>query len=409
MRSLKLLTPVFLEDISEPFTTPLKFLESSVTSTLTTQDTVFSSPRKHLDDLWLRKDYVDSKSPKNPVCYFGCTDQEADCETGYGQVHKIQSGMVIPNLMHVLLDNSSTIANRFSSKAGFSSAMADWGRYFGFNETLRGFVIDPDHPHFSVFRKNPQVFSDNSFTPILLSNDANDMCFTHWVMGRLNDLYQLRALLPLIDKPLLLFTYKPTKWQLESLSFYFDVSNCKYLVIDSPTIFSNLVILQGVPNHWLYGSFFSYLYDQGLKSNELRLKNSVAEKKVFVSRDDANGRRILNQSELNIVLATYGFEKYEMSKIPFADQISLIQSADSVIFVTGSSGMNLLHAKSATRIGIISCDSNSQNDPWFRVCRNFGLPLVQHLKADPINPGNPNSDITLDPSAVAHFINEMVY
>jgi len=321
---------------------------------------------------------------------------------GNGRVYKVSNAKVIPNLAHVLVDGNLSIAERFAPRDIFDKSMSEWGSYFGYDINSHVFKIDLNHPHFKPFRDREEYFCISEYTPILVSNDINDRCFTHWVMQRLNDIYQLTDLIRHVEKPLFIFSYEPLRWQLESLSYFFPFTNVHYVVAKSPTTFEELIIPRGVKNQWFYGNFMSFMFSNG-ERNFLQLKT----RKLYISRGDASGRRILNERELLGCLIPNGFESIDLGKLSFALQISLIKSASAIIFTSGSSGMNLLHALPRTRIGIISpgLTIEDSRDAWVEVCNNFGLPYVELITASRQIKNDPNSDLIIDLEQIKGFVN----
>ena len=72
---------------------------------------------------------------------------------------------------------------------------------------------------------------------------------------------------------------------------------------------------------------------------------------VYIGRGDASTRRLLNEQELfSTVLQPLGFQAYQLSKMPFASQISLFAGADIVVGPHGAGLANLVFCKKGTRV-----------------------------------------------------------
>lgn len=396
MDNLLQLPVEFIEDSAKVLPDFQEFLKTDVSSCFKTSENVNDFPQNLLAAFWKSKGLEDHLVSSLGKVFFGYSNDDKPLSIGDGWLYKISAGTVIPNLVHVLTDDARTVGNRFSNKEHFKKDMAEWGSYFGYCQPLETFLIDTDHPHFSIFRKKRFVFSDKSFTPILVSSDLNDRCFTHWIMGRLNDFYQLKNLLSKIKKPLLVFTYKPLKWQIDSLNYFFNLHNCTYAVVENPTLFTQLIIASGVRNHWFYSDFLSHLYRVGFESQFYSNKNVQLPKRIFISRRDAAGRQIINESQVVGLLRSFGFTVIEMADLAFSDQVSVIRSAEIIIFVTGSSGMNLIHARTGTKVGIISPNSISNRGTWAEVCANFGIGTVDLIDANLSVPSSTNSDMIVN-------------
>jgi hypothetical protein len=410
MRVLNLF-PYFFEDQAVKCDDPIEFLNARITSRLITEPDLEETIFRQMYEFFELKGLMNTESKNFPISRFlidihqymsiesseNSSPANLVTRKGVGQLMMANDCTVIPQLAHVLIENCSSIAERFSPKDLFFENMAVWGNYFGYNINLKRFIIDLDNPHFAPFDADTTHIDCGDLVPVLLSNDINDKCFTHWIMQRMNDIFQLESVIKLIDKPLFIFSYQPLRWQLESLNLFFGQHNPMFAVISSPVKFKRLIIPRGVHNQWFYGKFLAFLYTQGLrKSFPLRPR------KIFISRGDASGRKISNERELYDLLFLNDFEIVDFAKLQFSTQISIIRSAEVVIFVCGSSGMNLLFANPCTKVGVITANSvaNNLSDPWVDVCGNFGLSNVKVIPATLSVPGSPNSDLLV---SLPHF------
>ncbi len=72
-------------------------------------------------------------------------------------------------------------------------------------------------------------------------------------------------------------------------------------------------------------------------------------KKVFISRQDT-GRKFTNENDIFNALKSYGFEKYELSKLSFEEQVLLFNNAEIVIGEHGAGLANVLFCKPNTQV-----------------------------------------------------------
>ncbi|MBI2345155.1 glycosyltransferase family 61 protein [Candidatus Dependentiae bacterium] len=84
--------------------------------------------------------------------------------------------------------------------------------------------------------------------------------------------------------------------------------------------------------------------------NSLNLDTQKFSKKVFISRQDAPQRKIINENEIFALFEPYGFVRYEMSKLSVLDQIVIMQNADIVVGEHGAGLTNILFCKSGTLV-----------------------------------------------------------
>jgi hypothetical protein len=73
-------------------------------------------------------------------------------------------------------------------------------------------------------------------------------------------------------------------------------------------------------------------------------------KRIYLSREGATVRRVQNESAVEAMLSTYGFESYEPSALPFAVQAELFASADTIVSAHGSALVNLMFCRPHTKV-----------------------------------------------------------
>lgn len=66
--------------------------------------------------------------------------------------------------------------------------------------------------------------------------------------------------------------------------------------------------------------------------------------RVYISRDDAATRRLLNEDEALEVLEPYGFERYELSSMAVLETIALFAQADCIVTPHGAGLTDLIYA-----------------------------------------------------------------
>lgn len=84
----------------------------------------------------------------------------------------------------------------------------------------------------------------------------------------------------------------------------------------------------------------NFLRDNFLKSQTV--ENADTSPLVYISRRDANRRRIVNEDELIELLSGYGFKSYELTGLSFLEKIELFRKAKVVVAVHGAGQANLV-------------------------------------------------------------------
>jgi len=73
-------------------------------------------------------------------------------------------------------------------------------------------------------------------------------------------------------------------------------------------------------------------------------------KRLYISRNDARLRRVLNEERLLPMLQSYGFERVVLGKLPIERQVALFRNAEAVVAPHGAGLAHLAWAKPGTRV-----------------------------------------------------------
>lgn len=79
-------------------------------------------------------------------------------------------------------------------------------------------------------------------------------------------------------------------------------------------------------------------------------------RRIFISREGASRRQIINQGELWQMLSTRGFELRILEKLTPNDQIELFYDAEAVVAAHGAGLANLVHSPHAAVLELFPCD-----------------------------------------------------
>jgi capsular polysaccharide biosynthesis protein len=101
--------------------------------------------------------------------------------------------------------------------------------------------------------------------------------------------------------------------------------------------------------------------------------SNPSSRKLYISRQDANARRVSNEEEVMTVLAPLGFEHIVMSDLSPAEQIETMRSAKSIVLAHGAAGAHLLFAP--TNCNVIELHSPKwPNSVYFTISKALGQP-----------------------------------
>ncbi|MBU3583732.1 glycosyltransferase family 61 protein [Polynucleobacter sp. 15G-AUS-farblos] len=97
------------------------------------------------------------------------------------------------------------------------------------------------------------------------------------------------------------------------------------------------------------------------------------DRKLYISRKDANARRVSNEDEVMKVLAPLGFEHIVMSALSPAEQIETMRNAKTIVLAHGAAGAHLLFAP--TECNVIELHSPKwPNSVYFTISKALGQP-----------------------------------
>jgi len=118
--------------------------------------------------------------------------------------------------------------------------------------------------------------------------------------------------------------------------------------------------------------------------------------KLYVSRNDASARRVLNEDELLAALHRYGYQSVQLSALPVAEQVSLFSSASHIVGLHGAGLSNIVFANSGC--ALLEIFAHTYGTPAYYVLTAAqGLPYYSYVEQD-VRPGERHQfdDITID-------------
>lgn len=66
--------------------------------------------------------------------------------------------------------------------------------------------------------------------------------------------------------------------------------------------------------------------------------------RIYISREKAAQRRVVNRNEVLAVLDEYGFEPYVLEDLSFKRQVALLSDADAIVGPSGAGMVNMMYA-----------------------------------------------------------------
>jgi len=289
-------------------------------------------------------------------------------------VANIRNATVIPDFVHVLTSTNCSLAERFGSFVTFPKWMASYGPYFGYNMLTADFS-GPYHLELAEQLTKPIDQYPHLEAPFLLSTCKNDKTYAHFLLQICTNLFRCGDLL-IKYKPPLLFTYEPSRWQLDiMLSLFPWLKDFTLLICRNPTKFNSLIVPTNFDEPHIDVEFFNFL------RSKVPQDHSTFSKRVYITRNDARTRRILNEPELTKSLERYGYAVYDMSKMTFADEMRLFHGAREIIYISGSHCVNTIFCSPAANVCTIQSFKSNLSTKY--LLNNFGVQNIEYQVTHP--------------------------
>jgi len=123
--------------------------------------------------------------------------------------------------------------------------------------------------------------------------------------------------------------------------------------------------------------------------NALKIRRKKNKEKIYVTRQNANYRNLINEEDIIKILKKEGFRIVDLNNLDVFGQIELFSNAQFVISPTGSSLTNVVFCSSGTKIVEITPKYNFEYENNFKtrysyLCNQLNLNYFS-VEADPIN------------------------
>jgi len=208
--------------------------------------------------------------------------------------------------------------------------------------------------------------------------------YWHWIVDCLTRLegiefYQQQTGI----KPQLIIDANPTSWQLDSLRLL-GYQPQDYIRWNKSRMRVKKLIVSSFRRHYdevysIESPLASCWIRERMLSNIPKCEaNKLFSSKIFISRRKAGGRRILNEHDVMVTLAKFGFVSYVLEEMNFTDEVKLFSQAKIVIAPHGAGLTNIIFSQNLTLIelfgsSISPCFANLARGLGF----NYGYLMCQ--------------------------------
>jgi capsular polysaccharide biosynthesis protein len=261
----------------------------------------------------------------------------------------------LPKPINVLSDTASAPAERILCTAPTALFLLSKCRVLGFEGT----VISSDNRVFaeftyehtagsveycSIFRRRrfpkpkrlPGTFATLSY--------PSSQNYYHWVAESLPRLHLLEDYLEALDG---IFVPGGMAVTFSQSLAAFGIRESQLVLLDTESHYQPEKLL--VPQY-CGGSNIATWVPAYLQQKIFRGKSQSQTKRIFISRRDAAGRRIVNECELATVCSEFGIEIVQLGSMDFIDQANLFNSAEFIMAPHGAGLVNVLFCQARVKV-----------------------------------------------------------
>lgn len=252
-----------------------------------------------------------------------------------------------------------------------------------------------------LYSVRPQQPTFKLTDPLLSLCGVFSSNYYHWILQHLPKLRALRYYHGEIgDAPKILIEPNPPKWQLDAIDVFapsYERIEWDGRPIGAPSL---------IPVHHLTSpdafepSMSDLRWLQSHAHDSINLDITEPTERIYISRDDADSRRVRNEDELMEMLQKYGFVRILLSEYSFPEQVALFANADTAIGPHGAAFANLIFAGEISVLELMQSDN--VRSYFYALSELFGF------EYDWIECERYRDDIVVDVAQVEHRLNLMM-
>ena len=143
-----------------------------------------------------------------------------------------------------------------------------------------------------------------------------------------------------------------------------------------------------------------WLKNRMYDSVEINSSETIPEKYIYISREDATKRRVRNEDELMSSLSEYGFERYILSELSVAEQVELFSKAEIVLSPHGAGLTNIIYAPND--VTVIELFGDRKKNTFYRIAEMLGYEY-RYIDCD-----HDSVDIIVDVDRIEREVQDLV-
>ena len=202
--------------------------------------------------------------------------------------------------------------------------------------------------------------------------DENAYGYFHWLTDCLCRLVAINSLLK-DDVVILPNHLKNIKFIEESL-LYFNIK-AEYYDVKLPVKVERLKL----PSHTAPSGNYNTILINKLRQQFIGQDSSAASKYIYISRQNAEKRKITNEEAVITLLKQYHFEIHFFENYSFNEQVNLMKSAKCLIGLHGAGLTNMLFMSESTNVLELRNAEDAHNNCYFSLASNLNLNYYYQL------------------------------
>lgn len=202
--------------------------------------------------------------------------------------------------------------------------------------------------------------------------DENAYGYFHWLTDCLCRLVAIN--LQLKNEVVILPNHlKNIKFIAESLH-YFNVK-AEYYDVTLPVKFENLLL----PSHTAPSGNYNPILINKLRQQFIGLNSIQASKNIYISRQKAEKRKIINEDAVISLLKEYHFEIHFFENYSFSEQINLMKATKCLVGLHGAGLTNMLFMSENTCVLELRNAEDNHNNCYFSLASDLNLNYYYQL------------------------------
>jgi capsular polysaccharide biosynthesis protein len=202
--------------------------------------------------------------------------------------------------------------------------------------------------------------------------DENAYGYFHWLTDCLCRLIAINTYLK--DHVVILPNHlKNIKFIDESL-LYFNIK-AEYYDVTLPIKVNHLLL----PSHTAPSGNYNTILINKLRQQFVRQSSTQVTKNIYISRQNAEKRKITNEEAVIALLKQYYFEVHFFENYSFTEQINLMKDTKCLIGLHGAGLTNMLFMSEKTNVLELRNEEDSHNNCYFSLASDLNLDYYYQL------------------------------